>query len=164
MFKKQLNKQKGFTLIEMVVVIAVMGVLMGVAFRGFGTIQANSRDTRRIADLRNVQTQLELYFLRCGHYPTGTTDCGAAQTVETGVLNWTELTTRLSLVMPEGTPSERHPGHPLYEYRFGLRGQEYVVSAIMERRGNNPEVRGTSVVGLDCGTLTLPGNRFCLRN
>jgi len=162
MFKKQLSKQKGFTLIEMVVVIAVMGILMGLAFQGFTTIQQNARDTARIADLRTVQTQLELYFARCGHYPT-TAACGAITQPTTGAAfaSWATLvgtsTTNLGLVTRPGEVPNDPIAVQFYRYGFGPSGLSYVVGATMERRGPNREVTGL-INGLDCSVL------FCLRS
>ena len=165
MFKRELNKQKGFTLIEMVVVIAVMGILMGMAFQGFTTIQQNARDTARVADLRTVQTQLELYFARCGHYPT-TGTCGNPGATASGELTWAQLSdaSRLQLVARQDEiPAETIVGHTIYQYRFGEGGRSYVIGATMERRGNNRDVTGP-IFGLDCGTLAAPGTTFCLRS
>jgi len=162
MLQRQLNKQKGFTLVEMVVVIAVIGVLMGIAFQGFTTIQQNARDTRRVADLRKVQIQLELYFVKCGHYPT-TAACGATTQPTAGATfaSWATLvgntTTNLGLV----TRLEEIPSDPVaarsYRYSFGPGGLSYVVAAETERIGNNREVTGL-IYGIDCNTL------FCIRS
>ncbi len=162
MFRKQLNKQRGFTLIEMVVVIAVMGILMGLAFQGFTTIQANARDTRRVSDLRNVQTQLELYFARCGHYPT-TSACGSLSQPATGAAlsPWATLvgnsTTNLGLVTQPGEVPNDPIAVQSYQYAFGPNGLSYIVAATMERRGPNRAVTGT-INGIDCNIL------FCLRS
>ncbi|MBI2592956.1 MAG: type II secretion system protein [Candidatus Colwellbacteria bacterium] len=72
-----MKKEQGFTLIEMFIVIAVIGILAGIVLRGTAGFQQSARDTRRIGDLKNVQTYLELYFNRCGHYP-GDANCGNA--------------------------------------------------------------------------------------
>jgi len=165
MFKQELSKQKGFTLIEMVVVIAVMGILMGLAFQGFATIQQNARDTHRISDLRTVQTQLELYFARCGHYPTAVVGCGTpAPSTAQGTLPWATLVSRLegTVVGAGETPMPFVAGLP-YVYHFGPNGLSYVIGATMERRGNNRDVTG-SPLGLSCGTTAVPGTRFCLRS
>jgi len=161
MFKKQLNKQKGFTLIEMVVVIAVMGILMGMAFQGFTTIQANARDTSRVSDLRTVQTQLELYFARCGHYPT-TSVCGAlTQPAAGSSLPWITLvgnpTSNLGLVTQPGEVPSDPIAVQFYQYAFGPNGLSYVLGTTMERRGNNREVTGM-INGINCDVL------FCLRS
>jgi prepilin-type N-terminal cleavage/methylation domain-containing protein len=156
--KRRSSYQGGFTLIEMVIVIAVIGILMGIAFNGISSIQQNARDTRRLADLRKVQTHLELYFNRCGHYPNGQA-CGAAIGTGSGALDWDILVTALSSVVS----ANEVPTEPLvakqgkYHYDFGNGGLDYVVSAKMEKLGSNRDVTGTPYI-TSCDTY------YCIRS
>ncbi len=72
-----MNK-KGFTLIELLVVIAIIGLLSTLAVIALGSAREKSRDAKRVADLKQVQTALELYYTENGEYPT------AAQAVTLG--------------------------------------------------------------------------------
>lgn len=63
--------QKGFTLIEMLVVIAIISILIGIGVNTFTIAQKKARDVRRKADLRSIQVALELYKQDKGSYPTG---------------------------------------------------------------------------------------------
>ncbi len=63
MFKFWKNeKNQGFTLIELLVVIAIIGVLASVVLASLNTARKKSRDARRIADVKQIQLALELYF------------------------------------------------------------------------------------------------------
>lgn len=64
-------KRAGFTLIELLVVIAIIAILAGVILANLGEGSAQSRDAKRQADLRNLETALELYKLKNGRYPEG---------------------------------------------------------------------------------------------
>lgn len=55
------QKKRGFTLIELLVVIAIIGLLSSVVLASLNNARAKSRDARRIADLKQLQTALELY-------------------------------------------------------------------------------------------------------
>lgn len=68
-FKKS---QKGFTLIELLVVIAIIGLLSTVAMVAFNSARQKARNVRRIADFKQVQTALALYFDKYGKYPNET--------------------------------------------------------------------------------------------
>lgn len=63
-----MNK-KGFTLIELLVVIAIIGLLSTLAVVSLNNARAKSRDARRLADVKQMQTALELFFTDCNTYP-----------------------------------------------------------------------------------------------
>ena len=63
------TKQKGFTLVELLVVIAIIGLLSTLAVIALGSARSKARDARRISDIKQMQTALELYFADAGEYP-----------------------------------------------------------------------------------------------
>lgn len=56
------GRERGFTLIELLVVIAIIGLLSSVVLASLNSARERSRDARRIADIKQLQTALELYF------------------------------------------------------------------------------------------------------
>ena len=72
--EKNTNNNKGFTLIELLVVIAIIGILATLAIVSLTTARSSSRDAKRIADLKQLQTALELYYNDYGSYPTVLSD------------------------------------------------------------------------------------------
>ena len=63
-------KPKGFTLIELLVVIAIIGLLSTLAVVALNNARSKSRDAKRISDIKQIQTALELYFVDQNAYPT----------------------------------------------------------------------------------------------
>lgn len=55
-------KQKGFTLIELLVVIAIIGLLASVVLVSLNGARQKARVARRVADLKQITTALELYY------------------------------------------------------------------------------------------------------
>ena len=60
----------GFTLIELLVVIAIIALLASIILASLNTARSKSRDARRVADLKEIQLALELYYNDNGKYPT----------------------------------------------------------------------------------------------
>jgi prepilin-type N-terminal cleavage/methylation domain-containing protein len=67
------NKNKGFTLIELLVVIAIIALLASIALIAYTSAQQKSRDAKRLADMAQMNTGLELYFADFRGYPSSTT-------------------------------------------------------------------------------------------
>jgi prepilin-type N-terminal cleavage/methylation domain-containing protein len=61
---------QGFTLIELLVVIAIIGVLASIIMVSLTSARAKGRDSRRIADIKNIQLGLEEYYNDNLRYPT----------------------------------------------------------------------------------------------
>lgn len=72
-----MNK-KGFTLIEILVVIAIIGMLSALALISFTSARARGRDARRLSDLRQMATALELYNNDQNSYPDADITLGDA--------------------------------------------------------------------------------------
>lgn len=60
--KNHRRARAGFTLIELLVVIAIIGILASIVVASLNTARKKSRDARRIADIKQLQLALELYF------------------------------------------------------------------------------------------------------
>lgn len=61
---------RGFTLIELLVVVAIIGLLATLAVVALGSARERARDAKRMADVRNIQTAVELYYTDQADYPT----------------------------------------------------------------------------------------------
>lgn len=68
-FHKKFKGSRGFTLIELLVVIAIIGILASIVLASLNTARRKSRDARRVADIKQIQLALELYFDAVGEYP-----------------------------------------------------------------------------------------------
>ncbi len=64
------KRQEGFTIVELLIVIVVIGILAAIVITTYAGIQAKARNAKRQTDLNSVQTNLEAYFQSNGHYPS----------------------------------------------------------------------------------------------
>lgn len=65
-----MKKIKGFTLVELLVVMAILGILVALVAGNFRTAQVRGRDARRKSDLKQLANSLELFYADYGRYPS----------------------------------------------------------------------------------------------
>ena len=140
-----LKGKRGFTLIEILVVVSIVGLLSSVFIVGLGGFRARGRDARRLADIKQMQNGLELYYTGNSSYPA--------------VASWEELETALA-GPGAGLGITKIPNDPqsaagkTYEYAASDDGQSYVLKATLENLGDpslNEDVDASEdSLGLDC--------------
>lgn len=64
--------QKGFTLIELLVVISIIGLLSTLAVVALNSAREKARDAKRVSDVKQIQTAMELYYSDLQSYPDAT--------------------------------------------------------------------------------------------
>lgn len=72
--KNFIKNRKGFTLVELVVVIAIIGILAGIAVPRFLDATASARGAKIVADMRTIQSAEMIYYAKNAKYPTAQTD------------------------------------------------------------------------------------------
>ncbi len=75
------TKQKGFTIVELLIVIVIIGILAAISIVAYNGVTQKARDDRRASNARNVVNALSSYQAENGTWPTG---AGDAQTKLTG--------------------------------------------------------------------------------
>jgi prepilin-type N-terminal cleavage/methylation domain-containing protein len=139
--------KKGFTLIEILIVVAIIGLLASVVLVGLGAFRTRGRDARRIADLRETQNALELYYTKNQRYP-----------IFTGGDSWTSLTNSLVNAGIGVSSISNDPLYPDRNYRFGVASdnQSYVLGATLEDT-SNPALKDDpdgTIYNIDCADPT----------
>ena len=64
------TNQKGFTIVELLIVIVVIGILAALVITTFTGIQQKARNTERTTDIKALHGQVEAYYAQNGKYPT----------------------------------------------------------------------------------------------
>ncbi len=111
-----MRNQKGFTLIELLVVVAIIALLSTLAVVALGSARTKSRDAKRVSDIKQIQTALELYFNDKQGYPVAATaltlgGTGAKTLSSVGFADTATAPTYMSLI-----PSNPTPGGAAYSY------------------------------------------------
>lgn len=156
-----MKHRKGFTLIEILIVVAIIGILASVALVGLAPAQRRGRDARRLSDIKQAQTALELYYSKCGYYPgqvqAGTTCTGRVG----GPSDWAALETVItqSNLGIRDLPNDP-TGGASYQYASSD-GSSYTLAAILEDKNNSvlsQSAPSPSNGMADCGT----NGKYCL--
>ncbi|WP_054701659.1 prepilin-type N-terminal cleavage/methylation domain-containing protein [Desulfosarcina cetonica] len=69
---------RGFTLIELMVVVAIMGVLVAIATPSFLSYRERARVAVAIVDIQNIQVAIENFYIDNNAYPNSLADIGMA--------------------------------------------------------------------------------------
>lgn len=72
--------KKGFSLMELLIVISIIGILIAVSVVSYGSAQKKSRDSRRRSDMKAIQNALEQYYADNSSYPNVAGTCTIAAT------------------------------------------------------------------------------------
>jgi type II secretion system protein G len=67
------RKQTGFTIVELLIVIVVIGILAAITIVSYNGVQGRANDTAIQSDLQAIAKKLELYKADAGVYPAGAT-------------------------------------------------------------------------------------------
>lgn len=121
-----LCNRQAFTLIELLIVVAIIGILAAIAVPNFLNAQTRAKVSRAVADLRSIGTALEMYRLDNNDYMLGPITLSAYM----GDRIWQQLTTPISYLggflqdpfkpLPGGnvaSEGKRYTPLGLYQYR-----------------------------------------------
>lgn len=64
------KRNQGFTIVELLIVIVVIGILALLVITTYSGIQSKARNSKRSSDISTIQTQLEAFFQNSGYYPS----------------------------------------------------------------------------------------------
>lgn len=73
MIKSNLNfikEEKGFTLVELMVVVVIIGILAAIAVPAFSQASENSKWKKAQADLRTLESAIMIYYAENSNYPS----------------------------------------------------------------------------------------------
>lgn len=155
-FFKKNKSQAGFTLMEILIVMAIIGILAVLGIGSFQTAQKKGRDSKRKAEIDQMGKALEIYYTDKGSYPLASSGhkiigCGGSE-CEWGDAFQDNVTGTVYMIALPDDPINS------LDYYYESDGSYYRLYARMENNkdiavpkdgGENPQVYS----GLDCGSL-----------
>lgn len=117
------SRHKGFTLIELLVVIAIIGLLSTLAVVALTSARTKARDSKRTADMKQLQTAMEMFFSTNNTYkPTGCATAGTkvSACAGTGAAGLADFMGGIANFKdPTGTGVCANPATAVCDYAFG---------------------------------------------
>ena len=130
--------KKGFTLIELLVVIAIIALLSTLSVVALNSARAKSRDARRVSDIKQLRTALEMYFDQNMAYPAApdsTSTLGVNNSACLNASGWTTTIGCSGTVYMQKVPADPQPTTKLYTYDVGSNGSTYTINYTLENGG-----------------------------
>ncbi|MBU0974753.1 type IV pilin protein [Patescibacteria group bacterium] len=138
-FRKKLQKFGGFTLLEILVVISIIGILIAIGSAAFTTAQKKGRDARRRADMKQYQNAFEQYYSENDAYNSCTN-------MEAGFVG--------------GPPADPKPGGTAYSCTVSALNAGYCVCATLDFTTTGNASGG----GAGVCTFVANSTKFCVQN
>lgn len=141
--KKLFKINKGFTLVELLVVVGIIGILATLLMANFIGVRQRARDAQRKSDIRQIQSALEFYRSDIGSYPATISACGASLT------GGSPVNTYMQKIPCDPSGSGYYNSGSFYYTNSG--GITYTLGACLENTADT-QGTGTSPGGADCTT------------
>lgn len=137
--------KKGFTLVELLIVVSIIGILASITVAQFQTAKKKASDVARKSDLNGVSKALQMYFADYGVFPAANS---AGKIVIGGAaINWGAEFDDGGYIYMKVLPKENKTGMPPYFYKTDATQKKYALFAMLENTTDS-ECKMSGSVGL----------------
>lgn len=129
---------KGFSLVELLVVISIIAVLAAVVLPSIDAVRARGRDGKRISDINQIRLALEHYFNMYNRYPI---DINVTSTNDISV-NGASTLWLSNGILPSTPKDPNNSNYKYVSYCPSTTPTGYHIGAVLEQ--SNDQLRGDS--------------------
>ena len=118
--------KKGFTLVELLVVIAIIALLSTLSVVALNSARAKARDARRLSDIKQIRTALDMYFDSNLTYPANCAGLGSSSNCMCLTSNGWATSGCAGTIFMQKVPKD--PGTYSYDYTVDVNGTSYTIT------------------------------------
>ncbi len=136
------NNKLGFTLVELLIVIAIFALIANVTMISLGKARRESRDAQRMSDVSQLRSALHLFSLEYGEYPDGEDiPLGTGNHIILNTDGWSTNTTppifmysvpRDPRMLSQGISACLDTSDDICDYGYSLDGNDFVIYFYLE--------------------------------
>lgn len=166
MIIRQSSRFAGFTLLELLIVVALIMILSAIGVGGYITAVAKSQDTQRKNDLNQYAKALESFFVDVGRYPTSAAGKPVCYDISSGTgidaawncdklmvkTDTNKFTTYITV--------PKDPEDPTQKYYYVSDGASFALYTTIQNKDDKDLIKTDDVIitydekdGVDCGVL-----------
>lgn len=127
-----MRDKKGFTIVELLIVIAIISILVGMALPRFKGLQDEGNVARAKGELRSLQTATESYYIHNNTYPTVIGNLNASGTVPN--------------IIGSTLPYDPFGATATTNYGYAVNGSYYVIYSLGTGRAGSATVTNAGAV------------------
>jgi prepilin-type N-terminal cleavage/methylation domain-containing protein len=154
--KAHLAQDKGFTIVELLIVIVVIGILAAIVMNSYSNVQNQAMNTQTVVAVRDYVKYLKVYAEDNGGFPTVKSCLGTGYTgnrchgTDAGYRDDSTLNT---VVMPKYTSALPQPDKTEWTYNSG---GNWLAGALYNYKNGSYDPNGPAIGFLQLGTSTCP--------
>jgi len=136
------QKQSGFTIVELLIVIVVIAILAAITIVAYNGIQQRANNSRRVADIQAAAKAVNLYYAQNGAYPISGTGAVTDVRTDTNCMVGTQTEDWIPGVAPTfiaklpQSDGKRPNGNNTGCYKYWSDGNTFIVSAWIAHEGD----------------------------
>jgi prepilin-type N-terminal cleavage/methylation domain-containing protein len=145
----KIKGKRGFTIIELLIVMAVIAILVGIAVPSFRGIQVQAWKSKASGDTKVLKISLESYYMKNGTFPTDTPETA----YQAALLSESPSMIEANMYDPFGAAATS-----VYKYDISDNGKYYIVYSVGSAGNGAASINNSGLITVSAGEPIYASN------